>query len=105
MNTQWMFYSPIFITVICLLFYLVFRLFKPSLAIKNFVGALLMGGILGVGVSVIVVIVQTILYQSPQGPLMLIYYFPTGFATGEVFGVLLWLYRESKSRNGDRPRF
>lgn len=92
-DTQWMIYSPFFITAICLLFYLVNRLVTPSLDIKNFVGALLMGGILGVGVSVIVVIVQTIIYQSPQGPLMLIYYIPAGFAAGEVLGVLLWLYR------------
>ena len=93
MDMQWMVYSPIFITAICLLFYLLNRLATPSLDIKYFVGALLMGGILGLGVSVIFVIVQTIFYQSSQGPLMLIYYAPAGFAVGEVFGVLLWIYK------------
>lgn len=93
MGTQWMVYSPIFITAICILFYLVNRLVTPSLEIKDFIGAILMGGIFGFGMSVIIVIAQTIFYQSAQGPLMLIYYAPVGFAAGEVFGVLLWLYK------------
>lgn len=93
MDIQWMIYSPIIITIVCLLLYLANRLITPSLEIKDFVGSLLMGGILGFGVSVIIVVAQTIFYQSPQGPLMLIYYAPAGFAVGEVFGVLLWLYK------------
>lgn len=64
-----------------------------SLEMKDFVGSLLMGGILGLGISVIIVVAQTIFYQSSQGPLILIYYAPAGFAVGEVFGVLLWLYK------------
>lgn len=93
MDTQWMVYSPIFMTAICLLFYLANRLVTSSLEIKDFIGAILIGGILGLGISVIIVIAQTIIYQSAQGPLMLIYYAPVGFAAGEVFGVLLWLYK------------
>lgn len=93
MDTQWMVYSPIFTTAICLLFYLANRLVTPSLEIKDFIGAILMGGIIGLGISVIVVIAQTVFYQSAQGPLMLIYYAPVGFSAGEVFGVLLWLYK------------
>ena len=93
MNIQWMVYSPIFITIICLLFYLANKMVIPSLEMKDFVGSLLMGGILGLGISVIIVVAQTIFYQSSQGPLILIYYAPAGFAVGEVFGVLLWLYK------------
>ena len=93
MNIQWMVYSPIFITIICLLFYFANKMVISSLEMKDFVGSLLMGGILGLGISVIIVVAQTIFYQSSQGPLILIYYAPAGFAVGEVFGVLLWLYK------------
>lgn len=100
MNTSWIVYSPIIVTVICLLFYFTYRLVNPSLDKKEFIGALLMGGILGLGISVLVVIAQTILSKSAQGPLMLIYYAPVGFAIGEVFGVLLWLIKPRVSGKG-----
>jgi hypothetical protein len=70
----------------------------PSLLMKDFIGFLIMGGILGLGGSVIFVILQTIFYKSPQGPLILIYYAPAGFAIGEVFGMLFWF---SKVRNNN----
>lgn len=92
MDIQWIIYSPIVITIICLIFYLVNSLIRPSLKAKDFIGFLLIGGTLGFGISIIIVIAQTYYYQSPQGPLALIYYAPAGIAAGEVFGVLIWLY-------------
>jgi len=93
MDIQWMIYSPIVATIIFIVFYFMGRLVSPSLEIKDFIGFLVMGGILGFGVSVIIVVIQTVLYRSPQGPLVLIYYAPVGITVGEVFGFIFWIYK------------
>jgi hypothetical protein len=93
MDIQWLIYSPVIVALLCLLFYLMNRLIRPSLKLKDFIGFLVVGGVLGFGFSIIIIIIQTVAYQSPQGPLALIYYAPVGVAVGEVLGVLLWFYK------------
>jgi len=93
MDIQWMIYSPIIAAVIFLVLYFIGSLFFSSLETKHFIGFLVLGGILGFGVSVIIVVTQTVLYESPQGPLALIYYAPVGVTVGEVFGVIFWIYK------------
>jgi len=96
MDIQWFIYSPIIVALLSMLFYFMNRLIRPSLELKDFIGFLVVGGFLGFGFSVIIIIIQTVVYQSPQGPLALIYYAPAGVAVGEVLGVMLWFYKNVK---------
>ena len=87
---DFIFYYPFVAGLLCIVFYGLVRdkeiVPKPS----RFTGHLVIGAVLGFGVSFILVLVLTIVSSSPQGPLALIIYAPIGISLGQIVGTIVW---------------
>ena len=93
-----MVYYPLAALLLCVALYAIVvstgTVAKPS----GIVGHVVIGGVLGFGASLIVVTILTIVSNSPQGPLALLFYGPVGFAIGEIIGAVFW-WKVYLSRN------
>ena len=96
MDLLLMILSPLIVTPLCIGFY-VFEVRRTRWGLKytseGFLRDMILWGMIGFGVASLVVIFPTVLYDSPQGPLALIFYGPLGIAIGEIVGAMKWRIR------------
>ena len=99
MDLTLMILSPLTVTPLCIGVY-VFEVLRTRWGLKytseGFLRDMILWGMIGFGVAFLVVIFPTVLYDSPQGPLALIFYGPLGIAIGEIVGAMKWRVRLAK---------
>src|SRR5262249_9819106 len=99
MDLLLMILSPLIVTPLCIRFYIL-EVRRTKWGFKytseGFLRDVILWGMIGFIVAFLVVIFLTALYNSPQGPLALIFYGPLGIAIGEIVGAMKWRIRLAK---------
>lgn len=94
MGTTILDWSPLFAAGLSIVVYL-FICMRKSLSIIGNMGSIIgyqvVYGVTGLIVTIVMVSVLTVIYKSPQGPLILIDYGPIGVAIGQILGLVIWV--------------
>ncbi len=101
MNILLIMWSPIIAAVLCLVIYAVVCARKSLNVIDygiSFIAYVVLYGLLGFLASIVIVFALTAIYNSPQGPLILIVYGPIGTAVGQIIGISIWVLKKSENK-------
>src|SRR5581483_4982775 len=89
--------SPLIVVAICSSYFII-EVRRARMGYKlvtgRFLGRIVTGAIAGLATGFLVVIALTAVYNSPQGPLALIFFGPLATSLGVIFGTVKWRMRE-----------
>ncbi len=89
---------PVLLFLLAIIVFILVLLVKkknPLDNIINYIFTILTCTAFSLFATILVVAIFTIIYSSPQGPLVLIDYIPVAAMVGEVLGVLVWYLKKT----------
>jgi hypothetical protein len=97
-------WAPAVAAILCVAAFLLACAVQSRSIVDNligFVGYVVLFGLLGLVIVVAIVFALTAIYESPQGPFLLIDYVPIGVAIGEVVGAIMWSVKKAKGTKAE----
>ncbi len=85
-------WSPVYAVVICLAL-LAYEKRRRRIDLLTYLSYLVVGGLFGLLAAFAIVVLLTVIHSSPQGPLLLVFYGPSGLAVGMVLGTIRWMVK------------